>query len=250
VPAGCEPFVLHVFPDSYVDVLWGPAGQLRVAGPDARYRTVALPPGEVIAVRFGRGGAAPLLGVPISEVANARVPLDALWGGGAGRLAEQLEAAVSEREVVAAVRGALLARLPGAPPPDGLVNAAMAQLERSPATRVADLCDALGVTDRRLRRHFHVAVGLTPKTVQRIFRVRLFLRLAAQAPHRQRLADLATTAGFVDQAHLTNECVELMGFTPVAILQSCASRRDETRPVVSDSSKTKRDALGKVPLPP
>ena len=221
--AGPEPFVLHVFPDGFVDLLWGPTGQLRVAGPDPRYRTVALPTGTVLAVRFRRGAASGLLGVPLSELAGLRVPLADLWGPDADRITEQIEAAPSEQHALRAMRQALLDRLPDARSPDPLVAAAIELLRRSPATRVADLCDDLGVSDRQLRRRFHLEVGYGPKTLQRIFRVHEFLRLSREG-QAYGIAELAGAVGFVDQAHLTNECVELMGFTPVAIIERCARR--------------------------
>lgn len=219
VPAGPAPFMLHVLPDCFVDILWGPNGQLRVAGPDTRWRTVALSEGDILAVRFRRGAAGPLLGVPLSELTNSRVGLADLWGKQAEVLTEQLEAAPSVRAGLAALRSALLARLTDAPGRDHLVDAATAALQRSPRTRIVDLCEDLGVSDRHLRRRFQTAVGCRPKTLQRIFRLHRFLQLGRSALGGQCIAELANVAGFVDQAHLTNECVGLMGFTPAAMLR-------------------------------
>lgn len=219
VPAGPAPFVLHVLPDCFVDILWGPNGQLRVAGPDTRWRTVTLVPGEILAIRFRRGAARPLLGVPVSELTNSRVRLADLWGREAEVLTEHLEAALSVQAGLAALRSALLARVTDAPGRDRLVDAAAAALQRSPKTRIVDLCEELGVSDRHLRRRFQSAVGYRPKTLQRILRMHRFLRLGREGPGRQCIAELANVAGFVDQAHLTNECVELMGFTPAEMLR-------------------------------
>jgi len=219
VPAGPAPFVLHVLPDCFVNILWGPNGQLRVAGPDTRWRTVALSPGEILAIRFRRGAAGPLLGVPLSELTNSRVGLADVWGKEAEVLTEQLQAAPSVQAGLAALRSALLARLTDAPGRDRLVEAATAALERSPKTRIADLCEDLGVSDRHLRRRFQGAVGYRPKRLQRIFRIHRFLQLGRSGLGRQCIAELANVTGFVDQAHLTNECVELMGFTPAAMLR-------------------------------
>jgi AraC-like DNA-binding protein len=239
VPPGGAPFVLHVLPDCFVDILWGPQGHLRVAGPDRRYRTVALPAGEIVALRFRRGASGPLLGVAASDLADRRVPLADLWGPQAERLAEQLDAAPSTQVVRGILRAALLPRLADAPPRDELVHAALALLQRAPTTRIAQLCEAFDVSERQLRRRFQTAVGYGPKRLQRIFRLQRFLRLGRQSEGRRGIAQLANLAGFVDQAHLTNECVELFGFTPTAVLaRGCAATAPAAQPTMSVSYKT------------
>jgi methylphosphotriester-DNA--protein-cysteine methyltransferase len=224
VPERREPFLLGVRPDCFVDVLWGPTGSLRVAGPDRRYRTVALPPGELVAVRFHRGTAGPIIGVPLSAIADQRVPLSDLWGTPAERLEDELDGA-TPAAARTALRTALLARLAGAPPPDALVGVVTAALRRSPATRVTELCDRFGVSERNLRRRFHAALGYGPKRVQRIFRVHRFVQLCRDSNDVEGLAQLANCAGFADQAHLTNECVELAGLTPASLRQEVAASR-------------------------
>lgn len=239
VPLGRAPFVLHVLPDCFVDILWGPHGQLRVAGPDRRYRTVALPGGEIVALRFRRGAAGPLLGVAVSDLADTRVPLGDLWGSRAEPLVEQLEAAPSGYAAQGILREALMPRLADAPPRDELVHAALASLHRSPTTRIAQLCKEFGVSERHLRRRFQTAVGYGPKRLQRIFRLQRFLRLGREPDRRRGIAQLATLAGFVDQSHLTNECVELLGFTPAAVLAKvCGSSEPPAHRPVSVSYKT------------
>jgi transcriptional regulator GlxA family with amidase domain len=79
-----------------------------------------------------------------------------------------------------------------------------------------------------LRRRFHDAVGYGPKTLQRVLRLRRFLALA-EATAAPDLARAAAEAGYADQAHLTNECGELAGLTPAALL--AARRGSSARPV-------------------
>lgn len=228
IPAGAS-FDLRVLPDGYADLLWGPAGNLRVAGPDTRARTVTLAPGTLVAVRFRIGRAGQLLGVPVSELANARVPLVDLWGPLGLRLVSRLEEAeADDARALAAMRGALLARIPDAAPPDPLVDAAVAWLRRSPRPRVAELSRVLGLSDRQLRRRFVAAVGYGPRTFHRISRLQRFLALARPHPGTP-LAELASRAGFTDQAHLTNECVDLTGQTPVALLRPALAKAGRAR---------------------
>ena len=105
---------------------------------------------------------------------------------------------------------------------DRLVRAAVYRL-RARSGRVADLAGDLDVGDRRLHRRFSSAVGYGPKTLDRIFRFERFRRLAAAAPGPTSLAELAYTAGYSDQAHLTRECRRLAGDTPVRIVQDARS---------------------------
>lgn len=60
---------------------------------------------------------------------------------------------------------------------------------------------------------FRSAVGLTPKHFYRVQRFAAVLRRLATAGAAD-LADLATSAGYSDQAHLTREFRAFAGITP------------------------------------
>jgi AraC-like DNA-binding protein len=70
---------------------------------------------------------------------------------------------------------------------------------------------AAGTPERTLRREFTAAVGLPPKVVARIARVR---RAQAAIARGQALSAIAVHCGFADQAHMTREFMELIGKTP------------------------------------
>ena len=91
-------------------------------------------------------------------------------------------------------------------PPDDLAVHAVRWLARHPNGPVDALHDLTGFSERQLRRRFEAAVGYGPKTFQRIVRFRRWLRLANTIPaDHHTLTDLAATAGYADQAHLTRE---------------------------------------------
>ena len=98
--------------------------------------------------------------------------------------------------------------------PDPLVLAATRRLG-FPGSRVEWLADALGISDRQLRRRFRRFVGYGPKTLDRVLR---FRRLVSQSPAIRSgdgdLARLAAELGYADQAHMTRDCVALSGLTP------------------------------------
>jgi transcriptional regulator GlxA family with amidase domain len=74
------------------------------------------------------------------------------------------------------------------------------------------LAEELGLSERQLRRRCMAGVGYGPKTLQRVLRLRRFLRAGADE-----LAKAAFDAGFADQAHLTRECRRLTGLPPSAL---------------------------------
>ncbi|HEX2156855.1 MAG TPA: helix-turn-helix domain-containing protein, partial [Actinomycetes bacterium] len=114
----------------------------------------------------------------------------------------------------------LAARAGDAAPPDPLVAASVAWLERNPAAagRVAALGPAVGLGERQLRRRFLDGVGYGPKTLARVLRFqRLLALLTDDRAGRPTLAEAATLAGYADQAHMTAECTRLAGRSPAAV---------------------------------
>jgi transcriptional regulator GlxA family with amidase domain len=114
----------------------------------------------------------------------------------------------------------LSARAGAAAPPDPLVAAAVAWLERDPAAvgRVGALGPAVGLGERQLRRRFLDSVGYGPKTLARVLRFqRLLALLTDDRLGRPTLAEAAARAGYADQAHMTAECTRLAGRSPAAV---------------------------------
>ncbi|MFI0406974.1 helix-turn-helix domain-containing protein [Actinomadura sp. 3N508] len=199
LPDDAEPFLQRVVPDGCVDLMWSASGIL-VAGPDTGPMPAVVRPGDAVAaVRFGPGTAPPVLRVPADAIRDGRVPLRDLWGGEADRLAESVAAAPDPRAaLVAAVRARLR-------PPDPLVRPVVSGLVGG---SVRDVADALGISERQLRRRSLAAFGYGPKTLQRVLR---FQRALALARAGQPLAGAAFAAGYADQAHLAHEVRDLAG---------------------------------------
>jgi AraC-like DNA-binding protein len=98
---------------------------------------------------------------------------------------------------------------------------------------VASLSSSLYISERQLRRRTLAAVGLAPKTLQRMLRFQRFLALSYVAGHtRADLAALAAAAGYADQPHLSRESLRLAGMTPAALLRDaevhCAGSHDHS----------------------
>ncbi|TYB67386.1 helix-turn-helix domain-containing protein [Nonomuraea sp. PA05] len=73
---------------------------------------------------------------------------------------------------------------------------------------VAEVAWDLGYSERQLHRRSLLAFGYAPKTLQRIIRFQHALRLARTGIP---LAQVAITAGYTDQAHLSNDVKRLSG---------------------------------------
>ena len=206
VPPTGAPGAARVLPDGCLDLVWR-GDELFVAGPDSRAFLSPVVPGEtIVGLRFRTGTAGRVLGLPASELRDARVPLDELWGA---ELAERLGEAPDPAARRALLDAAVHQRMAE---PDPLVLAAVRRLG-SPGAKIGELSDALGTSERQLLRRFNGAVGYGPKTLDRVLRFQRFLA-------RARDGDLARTAadlGYADQAHLTRECVRLSGLTPARL---------------------------------
>jgi AraC-like DNA-binding protein len=200
---------VRVLPDACADIVWRRGAGAVIAGPDSEAWTSRTLPGELIVgarLRPGAGGAA--FGVPLTELRNARVPVDALGVDPRG----ELSAALDPGAAPAAVAAVALARVAQAPP-DPAVQAAVVRL-LDPMQRVDELAMALGFSERQLRRRFLAAVGYGPKLLQRVLRLRRFLAAAGSHASFDGLAASAVAAGYADQAHLARECRALAGLTP------------------------------------
>jgi AraC-like DNA-binding protein len=211
-PAPGAPTSAAVLPDGCVDLVWR-RGELLVAGPDSRPFLSSLPSCDaIVGLRLRPGIAGSALGLPASELRDSRVPLEEIWGPPGAALAEGLGEVASARHRRLLLEDAVAARLPRIGEPDPLVLAAVGTLG-APGSRVGELSELLGTSERQLLRRFNSAVGYGPKTLDRVLRFQRFLA-------RARDGDLARTAadlGYADQAHLTRECVRLSGRTPARV---------------------------------
>ena len=204
----------RIIPDGCADLIWI-NGELELAGPDTGARLVSLPPGTAVAGVRTRPGAAGLLlrGMPASEVLDHQVALPDLWGSRANALLDRLRTTATPLEAAEVLERLALDLLPRFER-DRAVEAAVTALAGDRPPPVPDLADDLGLSERQLRRRVTAAVGYGPKTLAAVLRLRRALRLGAACG----LADLAATAGYADQAHMTREFRRLAGLPPGALL--------------------------------
>jgi len=194
------PGVARVVPDGCIDLIWGPDGPI-VAGPDTKaHLTVLRPQDRYFGIRFRPGALGGLLGVPPHELRDLRVPLEDL---------PALPGLTREGMI-----DAVVARLRETPGPDPAGAAIVAALRRG--TSVAAVAWELGMSERSLHRRCLRVFGYGPKTLQRVMRFRLALRLARSGVP---LAEVAAEAGYADQAHLANDVRRLAGVSLTRLIE-------------------------------
>jgi AraC-like DNA-binding protein len=96
---------------------------------------------------------------------------------------------------------------------------AVAALESDPARSIADLAAELGISHGHLDRQFTRVVGLSPRTLARVLRVR---RLLEQIDVQDRVVwtRLAADLGWYDQAHLVRDVTRHTGVPPTAYVSA------------------------------
>jgi AraC-like DNA-binding protein len=205
-----------VLPDGCVDLLWR-GGRVIVAGVDqAAWRSPVRPGEEIVGIRLRPGVAGAVFGLPASELLDSRVPMEDLLGSRGSELAEALSGARDREGEYLLLEGFVAAAIADGGP-DPLVLAATRRLG-FPGSRVNELADALGLSERQLRRRFHDSVGYGPKTLDRVLRFRRLLSQAqAVADGDLDLARLAADLGYSDQAHMSRDSVRLTGLPPARL---------------------------------
>jgi AraC-like DNA-binding protein len=225
VPRDSAPYVHRNIPNGSVELLCRAGSVPRIVGPlTAPWNELLEPGAAVVGVRFRPGAAASVLGLPVSELTGLVVDADAVWGESAVRAGERIaESADGSSALQALVFGRLI-QADGADRPNPLIAEAVRRLMPWQPKQLGPVWSSLHLSERSFRRHCVSAIGVGPKTLQRMLRFQTFLARAQFAlsvgrnPALGGLARLAADTGYADQAHLTRECVRLTGVTPRVFL--------------------------------
>lgn len=175
--------------------------RMMLAGPQSRASHFALVPGDVFAaVRISPLWAQGYLGLRAAAWVDCVEDLQQVAPGFDRLLRGELAQAGDPEEALRQLTLALVDRMRPSEAPDA---------------RLIDTLNnaATGVSSRTARRWITEAVGLSPTQVRRIRRAQAALRLL-QENDDVRLAELALECDYADQAHLSREFRELVGFSP------------------------------------
>lgn len=174
---------------------------------------------QLCGIHFKPGGAYCFLKFPLSELHNQIVSADTLLGSCATDVRERLYAASTVQTRFVLLEKLLLARL--VEPPHGLqaVRYAVAELARQHgALSIQALSDHMGVSHNHLLTQFKRMVGIAPKALARLHRLRYALGLV-DPTQPVNWAQIAHQAGYYDQSHFNNDFMTFLGHSPTDYLQ-------------------------------
>lgn len=165
-------------------------------------------------------GARAILGVPAAALAEEVVALDELLGPIGGELVDRLRGAATWPARFRVLDAVLAQRVSAASAPGHGLRPEVAEAwRRLVASRgqvqVGALSAALGWSRRHLGDRFRSEIGLTPKVAARVLRFEHAHQLATTVDPPS-WADVATVAGYADQAHLVRDWQAFTGRSPTA----------------------------------
>jgi AraC-like DNA-binding protein len=217
---------IQIFADE-CDTAGGRFGGAVVTGARSHYFVLETSQQAAVAgVHFRPGGAAPFLGVPLSEIMDRHVRLEDIWGGRAALLRQRLQEAETSSALFAVLEDALRERLLELRPGYVAVIDAARRIASDPTVaRVRRISDRTGYSPKRFIRLFHDAVGLTPKLYCRVQRFQRLLH-AITAGGCVEWAQAAVDCGYCDQSHMIRDFRAFAGVTPLAYRPVAADRRN------------------------
>jgi len=218
VPDGCPEIIVH-FGDRFTEDAAGRhlvQSDVIVSGQLTR-PLMLRPTGRVgmVGARFRADGLFSVLGVPMQELVDRRVPLETICSG-VSTLQARIAEAGSDRERVGHLEAFLKRKLAERGTLDAVVQHNVQAIFASSGQVSPDqLAQYAGLTVRQLERRFQVAVGVSPKFLCRIVRFRaIFDRLQSSTPW----SNIALDCGFFDQSHLIRDFKLFAGQSPTAFL--------------------------------
>lgn len=187
-----------------------------------RTRPISIPAGNEsskLVIIFKRGMAHPFFKIPMSELSNAVVDADRIWGDEFEFLRERLLAAETPADKFALVEEFLVKRLTSDTELNPCVEFAVKGITSDPSgTNLARLSDRIGYSQKHLITMFKRNVGTTPKAYLRVMRFQRVIE-KLEGNGETDWSAIALEAGFYDQAHLINDFKALSGFTPSEYLE-------------------------------
>lgn len=168
--------------------------------------------GGIVIAALRETGFAELFTQSPHELAGTSIPLEELVSRSeTERIASAIRNATDDEARVSLVERFLLARrLHGSA--DTLVSAAVRAIHVTHgSTRIATLASQLDISQDRLEKRFRHMVGLSPKRLASI--VRLRHAIGMHCPGLP-LAQLSADAGYFDQSHFIREFKSILGQTP------------------------------------
>jgi AraC-like DNA-binding protein len=190
-----------------------------LTGIQGMYHAVVWPSDmRLYGVCFKPTGVYPFLALPLAELYNQVVALDALWGRFASEFREQLSVAPSTEVGFALLERLLLARLGEGPDEQRLVEYGIAEIDRHHGSlSIKMLSDRIGVSQNHLRTHFKRLVGTSAKEMACLYRFEYVLH-STDPTQPVDWSQIAQQSGYYDQSHLNKDFMAFTGYSPTDYL--------------------------------
>jgi len=228
VPDGHPELIFH-YRDSFSEVIAHGRGEIVDRQPASLFAGQLTRPlvlrgngaAGMIGVRFQPWGARLLLGVPMTETTDRWIAQRDLPGRWLGGVDDTICEAGGDRERIAAIERALLARLVlRAPRVDEIVVACVEAMRNPPEpVRLDAMSLRFGLSARQLERRFNDSVGMSPKLLASVLRFRALFDALSATPRSPWLA-AAIDSGYFDQAHMIRDFRRFAGAPPQSFLRS------------------------------
>lgn len=180
-------------------------GRCFLIGPRSRFADVTTANRILACGARLRPGALPLLTrFPASDFTDRSVLVEDVFGAHGKLLIERLDESRSAIPAIGTISDFLSHKWTG--------QTRLPRLPFGRHTRVEDMAAQAGLPIRTLRSRLMEHVGLSPKRVLRI--ERLHRALLSSQGRSTAWAEIAASAGFADQAHMTREFRDLLGESP------------------------------------
>lgn len=168
----------------------------------------------MLIIAFKRGMAYPFFPFPMSEIANAVVDADLIWGMGFAFLRERILATRDVFRKFRIVEEFLLKNYRAKLFENPCVEFAVSELTRCPgALSLRALTGKIGYSQKHFISMFKRQVGVTPKSYQKIMRFQKTVRDIESLAEID-WAAVSLESGFYDQAHFIKDFKAFSGFTP------------------------------------
>ncbi|MBZ4419035.1 AraC family transcriptional regulator [Myxococcus sp. RHSTA-1-4] len=178
--------------------------------------------GRTFGVKFHPGAFYPFVNFPVSRLADKRVSLESALGLDTRALETAVLGHEDDRACAAEVERFLRTRLPSRDDTVARVRSIVERIIADPELiKVDALVDEFGLSKRALQRLFSQYVGVGPKWVIQRFRLHEAAERLAKLDGGEppRLADLAASLGYFDQAHFIKDFKALVGLSPADYLR-------------------------------
>lgn len=165
-------------------------------------------------VRFHAGGLAAFVSQSVHEWTGRLIPAAAVFGGTTRQLVPALRRSAGDADAQAALFDAFFGkRLEVSDDKRALWSLLSEIAAAGGLVRIDELCRARGLSIRRVDRMFRAYVGISPKTMARIFRFQTALAQLTSDP-KCTLAEVAARCGYYDQPHFVREFKRFAGAAP------------------------------------